>query len=95
MFAVGGISLGGSVVTYLYARSTRSDADNATTLDDYNDKFDRAKRLRYVSYAAAGVGLALVGFATYRVVWGGSKKSAEVALVPTNGGTMFALSGSF
>ncbi|HUS28133.1 MAG TPA: hypothetical protein VMZ53_06475 [Kofleriaceae bacterium] len=94
MFAVGGISLGGSVVTYLYARSTRSDADNATTLEDYNDKFDRAQRLRYVSYAAAGVGLALVGVATFRVVRG-SKKPTEVALIPTNGGTFFALSGSF
>jgi hypothetical protein len=95
MFAVGGISLGGSIVTYVYARSLRSDADNATTLEDYNDKFDRAKRLRYVSYAAAGLGVALVGFATYRVVWGGGKKSAEVALAPTSGGTMVALSGSF
>lgn len=95
MFAVGGVSLGTSVVTFLYARSTRSDADNATTLEDYNDKFDRAKRLRYVSYATAGVGVALVGFATFRVIRGGKKKNAEVSLVPTSGGTMFALSGSF
>jgi len=95
MFAVGGVSLGTSVVTFLYARSTRADADNATTLEDYNAKFDRAQRLRYVSYAAAGLGVALVGFATYRVVRGSGKKATEVSLVPTSGGTMFALSGSF
>jgi len=30
-----------------------------------------------------------------RVVYGGKKKNAEVSLAPTNGGTMFALSGTF
>jgi tetratricopeptide (TPR) repeat protein len=95
MFAVGGISLGGSVVTYVIARSTRNDANRAQTLDEYNNLFDRAKRLRWISYSAAGLGVALVGIATFRVVHGGGRKSTEVSLLPTSGGSMLALSGSF
>lgn len=96
MFAVGGISIGTSVVLYVYASSTRDDANNATSLAEFNDKFDRAKRLRYISYAVGGAGLALVGIATMRVIYGGkNKKEAEVSLVPTSGGSMFALSGTF
>jgi len=85
-YVVGGVSLGGAVTTYLLARSTRSDADHATSLAQYNDLYDRARVLRWTAYTAAGAGLALVGYATYRVLWGGKATSSEVAIVPTTRG---------
>jgi tetratricopeptide (TPR) repeat protein len=95
MYAVGGVALGGAATTYLLARSTRNDADHATSLADYNDLYDRAARLRWVSYGAATVGLALVGVATYRVIWGNKDTPPDVALVPVSGGSLLAWSTSW
>jgi tetratricopeptide (TPR) repeat protein len=96
MYAGGGIALGGSVAMFLMARSALADADRASTLDEYNDLYDRSRRLRWMSYAAAGTGLALVTWATLRIVYGDNKpKEREVALVPVPGGSMFAWSTSW
>lgn len=95
MYAVGGVALGGAATTYLLARSTRNDADHATSLADYNDLYDRAARLRWVAYGATGVGLALVGVATYRVIWGNKDTPPDVALVPISGGSLLAWSSSW
>ena len=95
MYAVGGVALGGAATTYLLARSTRNDADHATSLADYNNLYDRAARLRWVSYGAAGVGLALVGVATYRVIWGNKDTPPDVALAPISGGALLAWSSSW
>ncbi len=95
LYAVGGVALGGAVTTYVLASSTRSDADHATSLADYNTLFDRSQRLRYTSYAAAIGGVALVTWATIRVVRGGSAKSSDVAVVPTRGGSFVAWTGSW
>ncbi len=90
LYAVGGVSLGGAATTYLLARSTRADANNATSLAQYNELYDRATILRWTAYGAAGAGLVLVGYATYRVLWGGGPKSTsqEVAVVPLPGGSL-------
>lgn len=96
MYATGGTALGGSVVLWLVARSTRSDADRAMTLDEYNDRFDRAERLRWMSYGAAGLGAVLVTYATIRVIRGGgasTESTTPVAVVPVEGGSMVSWSG--
>lgn len=89
LYAVGGVSLGGAATTYLLARSTRADANNATSLAQYNELYDRATILRWTAYTAAGAGIVLVGYATYRVLWGGGNRSSssEVAVVPMRGGS--------
>lgn len=96
-FAVGGTSLGGSVALFLMSRSTRSDADRATTLDDYNDLYDRSARLRWMSYAAAGLGVSLVSYAVVRLVTGGDDKTErpDVAIVPVRGGSIVSWSSSW
>jgi hypothetical protein len=88
LYVAGGVSLGGAATTYLLARSTRDDADHATSLTQYNDLYDRARVLRLTAYTAAGAGLALVGYATYRVLWGDKPSSSEVAIVPTTRGSI-------
>jgi len=89
LFAGGGIALGGSVAMYLMARSARSDADRAQSLDEYNDLFDRAARLRWMSYAAAGLGVSFVAVAAIRLIGGsGETRVQKVALVPTRGGSL-------
>ena len=90
LFAGGGTALGGSVALYLMSRSASGDADRAQTLADYNERFDRAARLRWMSYAAAGVGVSLVTYAVVRVVTGGRREASrnEVAVVPIRGGSM-------
>ncbi len=95
LYAVGGVALGGALTTYLLASSTRSDADHATTLADYNSLYDRSVRLRDTAYIAAGAGVALVTWATIRVVRGGKAKSSDVAVVPLRGGSLVAWSGSW
>jgi len=88
MFAGGGIALSGGVALYVMSRSTRSDADHAQSLTEYNDLYDRADRLRWMSYASAGLGLGLVTIATIRVLGHGSSKteSPSVAIAPLRGG---------
>lgn len=96
MFAGGGIALGGSVALYLVARSTRSDADRAGSLEEYNDLYDRAARLRWMSYGAAGLGLGLVTVATLRVMSGSKEKSQpSIAIVPLSGGSLVSWSGNW
>jgi hypothetical protein len=93
LFTVGGISLGGAGVMYFLSRSTRKDADRATSLEDYNDLYNRSTLERNIAYGAAGAGLVMVTWATIRVIRGGGKKvTREVALYPTRGGGMLAFS---
>lgn len=95
LYAVGGTAIGGSVVLYFLARSTRSDADRARSLEDYNDRYDRSERMKWMAYGAAGIGVSCVAWATLRIV--GGKKSEtrvpEVALSPTDGGSLISWSG--
>lgn len=96
LFTIGGISLGGAATTYLLSRSTRSDANNATSLDGFNDLYDRSQLLKHISWGAAGVGLVAVGWATFRVIrGGGAKKERNLAMVPTRGGSMVTFATSF
>jgi len=96
LFAGGGIALGGSVAMYIMARSARSDADRAQSLDEYNDLFDRAARLRWASYAAAGLGVSFVAVAAIRLVGGsGETRVQKVALVPTRGGSLVSWSSTW
>jgi tetratricopeptide (TPR) repeat protein len=98
LFTAGGISLGGAATTYLLSRSTRSDADNAQTLEGFNDLYDRSQLLKHISWVAAGAGVALVSWATIRVIRGGkanSKAERNASVVPTRGGTFFAFSTTF
>ena len=89
-------SAGGSVAMFLVARSARSDADRAQSLDEYNDLFDRSKRLRLMSYGAAGLGLGLIAVATYRLIGGsGETRTQKVALVPTAGGSLVSWSSTW
>lgn len=93
LFAGGGIALGGSVAMFLVARSARSDADRAQSLEEYNDLYDRAARLRWMSYAAAGVGVGFIAVAAYRLIGGsGETRVQKVALVPTRGGSLVSWS---
>lgn len=95
LFAGGGVAISGGVATYLVARSQRSDADNATSLDEYNDKYDSSRRLKWISYASAGVGVSLITVALVRVLRGGGETSSEsptkqVAVTPTSGGSVLS-----
>ena len=94
LFAGGGVAISGAVATYLVARSQRSDADDATSLEEYNDKYDSSRRLKWISYATAGVGVSLITVAIIRVVRGdsGSTESKQVAVSPIPGGSMVSWS---
>lgn len=96
LFAGGGLAVGGSVAMFLVARSARSDADRAQSLDEYNDLYDRSARLRLMSYAAAGVGVGLIAVAAYRLIGGsGETRTQKVALVPTRGGSLVSWSSTW
>lgn len=96
LFAGGGLAVGGSVAMFLVARSARSDADRAQSLEEYNDLFDRSKRLRLISYGAAGLGLGLIAVAAYRLIGGsGETRTQKVALVPTPGGSLVSWSSTW
>ena len=96
MYAIGGTALGGAVTTYLLAKSTQNEEATASSLAQYNDLYDRANRLRWTSYAAAGVGAVLVGYATVRLIRGsGNTRVKEVAVVPISGGSMVAWSSTW
>ena len=102
LYAAGGTAIGGAVVTYVLSRSARSDADNAQSLTEYNDLYDRAQRMQWIAIGAAGVGVGLATWATIRVLRGKKSntertetRSSEVSLVPTNGGSMLSWSGSW
>jgi tetratricopeptide (TPR) repeat protein len=97
LFAVGGVGVGGAIVTYIAGVSARNDADRATTLKDYNNLFDRSVTLKDTAYLAAGTGALLAGYATWRVLHGsGSVRVAEkVGFIPTKGGSMIAWSGTW
>ncbi len=94
-FIGGGVFVSGSVALYLVARSSRSSADRAQSLDEYNDLYDRSRTLRYASYATAGVGAALIAVGVVRLVRGGdaTPTEREVALVPVDGGSMLSFGG--
>lgn len=96
MFVGGGVALSSSLALFLVGRSASSDAEHATSLNDYNDLFDRARTMRWMSYATAGVGVTLVGLATYRLVRGTKEESSSpIAIVPTRGGSLISWSSSF
>jgi tetratricopeptide (TPR) repeat protein len=93
LFAGGGVAISGSAGMYLVARSMKQDADNAQSLAEYNDKYDQSWRLRWLSYATAGVGATLFTVALVRVIGGGDEsKSRRVAVTPVEGGSIVSWS---
>jgi tetratricopeptide (TPR) repeat protein len=96
LFAGGGLALGGSLAMYLVARSASSDAERAGSLVEYNDLYDRAAQLRWMSYAAAGIGLGCIAVAAYRLIGGsGETRVQGVAIVPTPGGSLVSWSSAW
>ncbi len=97
LYAFGGVALGGAATTYVLSLSTRSDANHATSLAQYNQLFDRAATERTIAFTAGGVGLLAVGAATAYVLMGGGKsvKESNVAVMPISGGSMIAWGGSW
>ena len=96
LFAGGGVAISGGVALYLVARSQRNDADNATTLEDYNDKYDSSGRLKWISYASGAVGVSLITVALVRVLRGDTGNSEsetkQVAVTPLDGGSLVSFS---
>lgn len=97
LYAVGSTAFGGGVVTYFLARSARSDADRAASLDEYNDLYDRSQNMKLIAYGAAGLGIGLATWATIRVL-GGKKtttetRAPEIAISPIQGGSLVSWSG--
>jgi len=96
LFAGGGVAISGGVALYLVARSQRNDADNATTLEDYNDKYDSSRRLKWISYASGAVGVSLITVALVRVLRGDTGNSEsetkQVAVTPLDGGSLVSFS---
>lgn len=95
MFVGGGVAVSGAVAFFFVGRSARSDADRATSLDDYNEKYDSSILMRNLSIASLSVGVVLLGIGTYRVVRGKKQEESPVALVPLRDGSMVAWSGRF
>ncbi len=94
LFAGGGVAVSGGVAAYLVSRELEKDADGAPSLEEYNEKYDRARRLRWISYATAGAGATLLTIAIIRVVGGGDEGEARrVAVTPTDGGSIVSWSG--
>ncbi len=97
LFAGGGVALSGAVAFFFIGRSASNDADRATSLEEYNDLYDRSRTMAWLSYASVGVGVTLLGLATYRVVRGDKEEAEEspVGIIPTRGGSMVSWSGRF
>jgi len=94
LFAGGGVAISGGVAMYLVSRSMEQDADNAQSLDEYNDKYDQSRRLRWISYATAGAGATLLTVAFIRVIGGGDdeSKTRQISLAPAPGGSILSWS---
>ncbi len=85
---IGGIALGASAGLYMAASSNKDAAPNAKTLDYSHTLSDRAASEQTMSFVAAGVGVAALGYAIYRWTSGGSEStsSSAVSVVPTRTG---------
>lgn len=94
LFAGGGVAVSAGVAGYLVSRQLEQDADRAQSLEEYNERYDQAWRLRWSSYAAAGAGATLLTVAVVRVIRGGdSAETRQVAVTPVDGGSMVSWSG--
>jgi tetratricopeptide (TPR) repeat protein len=94
LFAGGGVAVSGGVAAYFLSREFQKDADNAGSLEEYNEKYDRSWRLRWISYATAGAGATLLTVGLIRVIGGGGKsETRQVAITPVEGGSIFSWSG--
>lgn len=92
--AVSGVA---GLVLYHQALGDLDAADRATTLAAHARDVDDAHRMRTYAVVAAGTGLALVtaGVVRYLTRDRGEQPRPSVALLPTAGGGVLALSGSF
>jgi len=96
LFVGGGVAISGAGAMYLVSRNYADDADHATSLEDYNDKYDSSRRLKWISFATAGVGVGLITWGVIRVVGGGNDtETKQVAVTPISGGSMISFSGRF
>ena len=96
LFVGGGVAISGAGATYLLSRSAKNDADHATSLEDYNSKYDSSRRLKWISIGSAGVGVGLITVALIRVLGGGNDtETKQVAVTPLQGGSMISWSGHF
>ncbi len=85
---IGGLSLGASAGLYIAASSNKDAAPNAKTLDASHTLSDKAASEQTMSFVAAGVGVAALGYAIYRWSTGGSESASTsaVSIVPTRTG---------
>jgi tetratricopeptide (TPR) repeat protein len=93
LFVGGGVAVSGGAAGYLISRSLAKDADHAQSIEEYNRKYDQSWRLRWGSYAAAGVGATLFTVALVRVIGGGKSETRRVAVAPIRGGSVVSWSG--
>ena len=96
--AIGGAASGlVGLVLYHQALGDLDAADKATTLAGHARDVDDAHRMRTYALVAAGTGLALVtaGLVRYWTRDRGEEPRRSLAVLPTAGGGMIALSGSF
>ena len=90
MFAGGTLALGASVGLFVAASANRDAADAAATRDDY-DTFDhRAGVERGAMFVAAGAGVAMIGYATFRWLHA-APTPVDVAVIPTATGGTFVV----
>jgi hypothetical protein len=89
LLAGGALAGGFSIGMFLRSSSTRDDAGSARTLDDANRLNDNADRDRIIAIVSGGVGVVAIGFAVFRLMRSSESSSSEVAVTPTNGGSMF------
>ena len=95
MFGAGMLAIGAAGGLYVAASGNSDAADRAKSLPDHDLLADRATKQRAIMYVAGGVGVAMMGVAIFRWTRGGSKQSAEVALVPGSGGGSFYVTSRF
>jgi tetratricopeptide (TPR) repeat protein len=95
LFAGGMLGVGAGGGLFLASRDAEADARRAATLDDHERFEDRAKLQRMTAYIAGGVGVAMMGVAVIRWATGGKTRTTEVAIVPSERGSMAFVSTRF
>lgn len=92
---IGGmLAIAGSAVIYQGARGKLTDAETATSLDQYDKLLGDARSARTQSLILVGGGVALIGVGVVRYVMRGSRAD-RVSVVPTPHGGLVTMQGRF
>jgi tetratricopeptide (TPR) repeat protein len=88
LFAGGALSIGGSVTLFMLSRSSRTDSDRATSLEESNRLYDNSVDQKRLSFVAGSIGLALVAGGVVRILTSKPKEetTTQISVGPTNGG---------